>query len=56
MAADGVLRQRHETPEELVPRVRVVSDPAQHVQGYGLDQVEEQVVVVVHARSVARPA
>ena len=55
-----LLRQRHEPPEELVPRIRVIPDPRQHVERDGLDHVEEEVVVggVIHAgerASLSRP-
>ena len=54
---DHLPRHGQEAPEDRVPRVRVIPDPAQLIEHDGIHHVEEQVVAgeVVHDRSVPRP-
>jgi len=51
-----LLRERDELLEERISCVGVVADSDEHVQGNGLDHVEEKIVIDVHAGSVARRA
>lgn len=53
-APHHIFGEGKEPPDERIPCVRVIPDPVKHIQGDGLHQLEEQVIVghFVHAGRV----